>query len=225
MVINKDIPFKIKLENYLQKVKLSKDHKKINQIKKWINKVNKIGHPKAVYRESYIDKIEKDYVVIEGQKFKSKVLSINLQDIYKVIIYVITCGRELMEWVENIQGDILENYWLSMLQDSVLNQARDYVMEEINNNYFPGSTSTMNPGSTKGWSISEQTKLFKLLGELEREIGVSLTESFLMIPQKSVSGLVFPTEENFENCQLCSRKNCPRRKTPFEPELLAKKYN
>jgi hypothetical protein len=44
---------------------------------------------------------------------------------------------------------------------------------------------------------------------------VRLTESMLMIPRKSVSGIFFPSEEGFVACQLCERENCPSRKAPF----------
>jgi predicted transcriptional regulator len=45
-----------------------------------------------------------------------------------------------------------------------------------------------------------------------------------MIPLKSTSGILFPTEVDYKNCQLCSRKNCPGRKAPYNPELLKEKY-
>jgi len=32
----------------------------------------------------------------------------------------------------------------------------------------------------------------------------------------SVSGIVFPTETEFESCQVCHREDCPGRKAPFD---------
>ena len=50
-------------------------------------------------------------------------------------------------------------------------------------------------------------------------IGVTLSESFLMIPIKSVSGILFPKEIRFESCQLCPREKCAGRRAPYEESL------
>jgi hypothetical protein len=66
--------------------------------------------------------------------------------------------------------------------------------------------------------------LFGLLGDVEAAVGVRLTESFLMLPNKTVSGLVFPTTTSFASCQLCPRAVCPNRRAPYDAELFAQKY-
>jgi len=68
---------------------------------------------------------------------------------------------------------------------------------------------------TCGTPISQQKQLFQLLGDVESAVGVGLTDSFLMMPNKTVSGIFFPTEVNFVSCQLCTRENCPRRRTEY----------
>jgi hypothetical protein len=79
----------------------------------------------------------------------------------------------------------------------------------------------MNPGSGDAnvWPIEQQKELFSLFGDVENLIGVRLTDSFLMVPNKSVSGICFPTEINFQSCQLCHRMNCNGRKAPFDRKL------
>ena len=73
----------------------------------------------------------------------------------------------------------------------------------------------MSPGSLEDWPITEQTKLFSIFGDTERLIGVRLTDSMLMVPRKSISGILFPSEEGFTSCQLCDRERCPGRKAPY----------
>ena len=79
----------------------------------------------------------------------------------------------------------------------------------------------MHPGSgdVSVWPIEQQQALFSLLGDVESEIGVRLTESFLMMPNKTLSGILFPTETDFGACQVCRRENCPSRKAPFDEAL------
>ena len=224
-IIKTNIPFKIELDSFLKTIKLDKDHKAVNKIKKYIQEANKIGNPKAMYKQVFIDEIQNNKVKIENQEFDSKIMSVNLKDVHKVILYIVTCGQELNDWAKENEGDMLENYWLSMIQEETLRQAIDTILKEIDNNYLPGLSSRMNPGSLIDWSITEQRKLFKLLGNPKKEIGVKLTESSLMLPQKSVSGMVYPTETNFENCQVCPRKKCPSRSAAYNPSLLEDKYD
>jgi hypothetical protein len=80
----------------------------------------------------------------------------------------------------------------------------------------------MSPGSLEDWPITEQPKLFSLFGNTERVIGVRLTDSLLMVPRKSISGILFPSEENFISCRLCPREVCPSRKAPYDESHAAK---
>ena len=81
----------------------------------------------------------------------------------------------------------------------------------------------MSPGSLADWPIEEQRPLFNILGDVDAAIGVKLSESLLMIPNKSLSGMYFPTEVRFFNCQLCPREQCPGRKAKYS-EKMAKEY-
>jgi hypothetical protein len=40
-----------------------------------------------------------------------------------------------------------------------------------------------------------------------------------MLPNKSVSGIRFPTEIAFESCQLCRRENCSSRRAAFDKNM------
>jgi hypothetical protein len=82
----------------------------------------------------------------------------------------------------------------------------------------------MNPGSGEAsvWPLEEQRLLFTLLGgtqSVNQEIGVQLTPSYLMVPEMSVSGILFPSETNYTNCQLCQRPDCPGRRAHFDAHL------
>jgi len=39
----------------------------------------------------------------------------------------------------------------------------------------------------------------------------------LMTPNKTVSGIVFPSEKAIRTCQVCKRENCPNRQAEFDP--------
>ena len=46
-----------------------------------------------------------------------------------------------------------------------------------------------------------------------------LTQSCLMLPSKSSSGIFFISENDFNNCRYCPKLECPNRSAPFEKEL------
>ena len=82
----------------------------------------------------------------------------------------------------------------------------------------------MGPGSLADWPIQEQVNLFRLLGDTEAQVGVLLTESCLMLPTKSVSGIRFMASESWENCMLCPRPICPSRRAAYDPSLLSSRF-
>ena len=82
----------------------------------------------------------------------------------------------------------------------------------------------MGPGSLEEWPITQQRLLFDAMDGLDRQIGVKLTDSFLMVPVKSISGIRFPSKNRFESCQLCPRKNCIGRRAPYDQDLYEKRF-
>ena len=137
--------------------------------------------------------------------------------------YLATCGTELEEWSASFDDDLLHEYWDDQIMHLALNAAVEGLREAIRKRN-PSQTSSMNPGSLEDWPIQQQRPLFELLGDPELSVGVRLTDSFLMLPTKSVSGIQFPTEVHFENCQLCSRSDCPNRRAPYDAHLYEARY-
>jgi hypothetical protein len=72
----------------------------------------------------------------------------------------------------------------------------------------------MNPGSLKEWPLIGQRELFAILGRdyIFENIGVRLSDSMLMLPSKTVSGLGFESEKDYHNCIYCPLKDCPNRR-------------
>jgi hypothetical protein len=177
-----------------------------------------IARPKAMYRICYIDERSEEEVQMEGVRFTSVVMSQNLSEVERVFPYVVTCGVEL-EAIALPAEDVFAGYMLDGLKEMVLRQAIEHFRDHLAATYGLDRQrlSTMNPGSGNSdvWPISQQRQLFQLLGDVEASVGVRLTDSFLMTPNKTVSGILFPTEVPFVSCQLCTRADCPRRRTPY----------
>jgi len=198
----------------------SDDSKRIDQL---IIEAEKIAKPKAIYKLSTIDEKTENTVFIDKMKFTSRVLRVNLDEVHRAFPFIVTCGMELEEWSLKIT-EMMEQFWVDSMKEQAVLQAYQAVQNELENRYHLGITSTMNPGSLEDWPVKEQVPLFSLFGDPKKLIGVTLTDSFLMVPIKSVSGIIFPTNGQFESCQLCPRKNCPGRRAPYDPGLGESKY-
>jgi hypothetical protein len=178
-------------------------------------KIGAVMAPKAAYGIGYVDEKRTDSVVIDGICFQSRVLYQNLNGIGRVFPFVMTIGPAVDELIKN-EGNMLESYLLDQLGNNALRQLRLKLEDHLRKKFAFEKISCMSPGSLADWPIEEQKPLFELLGPVKRTIGVRLTDSFLMLPCKSVSGIYFPSEVSFFSCQLCPRERCDSRKAKYD---------
>ncbi|HHX66949.1 MAG TPA: vitamin B12 dependent methionine synthase [Gallicola sp.] len=214
-----DIQIESKVDDLFKLLKVDMNYDFASEIVELFEKGKKIGRPKALYGIAYINNKGENWVDIEGIRFTSRLLSINLKDVHRVFPYIVTCGMELNIWAKSI-NDPIEHYWADTFCEMVLRSAFKKMTEDFKSRLNPGKTATMNPGSLDDWPISDQRKLFYLMGDKVKDLGVELTDSFLMVPIKSMSGLMFSTETTYENCMLCPRERCPGRRSKYDPEAF-----
>lgn len=218
LTVLEDISWKADIDGLMKRFCLQPDSPDAKRVEVLARQAEEIGRPKVLYKEAHVEDKGEDYVIVDGVRLTSRVLRINLEGAYRVFPYIATSGTELERWSENID-DILERYWADTIKEIALYEALRAFEKHLDENFNPGRTSSMNPGSLGDWPICQQRQLFKILGHPERYIGVKLTESYLMLPIKSLSGIRFSTQIDFENCKLCSRKSCSDRRVPYDPEL------
>jgi len=219
-------PFKVQLEDILRKMRVKPGNDRIgNLVHELLEKARPIAKPKAVYDVAYIDSKDGDTVTIAGVKFTSHVLRINLDKVERVFPYVVTCGREMDE-MPLPPNDLMVSFCYDAIKEMAVQQARSYLQEHLTKTYALGQMSRMAPGAgaAEDWPITQQRQLFSIFGDTEKLIGVKLTDTCLMIPIKSVSGILFPTEIKFEACQLCPREQCVGRRAPYDT-AMAQKYH
>jgi hypothetical protein len=223
MTVLTEIPVELALHRVLSELHVAPESEDAAAVAQLVESVRAVVNPKAIYDICYIEDRTPNSVTISGITLSSRVLQVNLEKVHRVFPFVVTCGREL-EHIPDVDGDPLREYWLDHLRILALRAASEQVREHIDSSYQPGKMSSMSPGSLQDWPITQQTQLFALLGDVERTIGVTLTDSFLMVPMKSVSGMYFPTETSFHSCSLCPRKDCPGRSAPYDEHLWAQRY-
>ena len=216
------IPIQLDGEDIAKRLRMDKKRGGADDIRELVELAKSIIMPRAIYGVAYISNNGKDTVSVGNTTFTSHVLSTNLASIGRFFPYVITIGKDLEDRSKSLK--LLKQYCLEEIGNIALRTARKYLEDYLKSEYKITHLSSMSPGRLADWPITEQKLLFSLFGDVEDLLGVTLSDSMLMLPRKSVSGLFFPTEFHFESCQLCPRERCEGRKAPYD-EKLAKSYS
>ena len=221
-IILDKIPFVLDEEELFQKLRIEKDGEHAGELQEIIDLVSPLICPKAVFKVCDVETMEDDLIEICGVEFASRVLRKSLQEVDDVFAFIATCGNEL----ENLnipKYDFLKVFWVETVKEMALDTSVDFFTDFIKKEFKLEKLPSMSPGSGADniWPIEQQKQLFSIFGDTEKLIGVRLTESCLMIPNKSVSGVCFSKGTEFIGCKLCDRENCQKRRAVFNSELKA----
>ena len=222
-VVLDDIRVQLPLEDLFKRLHVREGSSQAAELRELVREAESIGVPKALCGVAYIDERGSDYVVLDGVRFSSRILAVNLAETHRAFPYIATCGTELEAWARGLD-DMLHRFWSDAIREAAMRNAMDAVVDYLQETYRPGETSRMNPGPLSDWPLEEQRPLFQLLGDTEATVGVHLTDSMLMVPTKTVSGIRFGAAGSFESCMLCPRTTCPNRRAPYDPALYNSRY-
>jgi len=220
MISIRDIPFNLNSDYLSEMLHIELGTNLSKEFEELVSVVQEIGKPKALYKVSFIDNKDTDSVTIDDVTFTSLALRKNLDSVNRVFPYIATCGTEVDEIV--IENDELEKkVWLYYIKLNLLQISIQYLMEQIKQCHKVSDLSTMNPGSGDAsvWPIEQLKDLFSMFTDVESLTGVRLMKSLVMVPDMSVTGILFTSETSFQSCQLCHRANCAIRRAPFSKEL------
>jgi hypothetical protein len=177
-----------------------------------------LSHPRAVYEvhETALD--EDGAVKLSGGRFTGKILAKVLAGSDLAAAYAMTLGPGLDAEASELgaKGDVLSSVLLDTAGTLVLARASIVLIGGIFNTQAAPRGYSVTPPFGPGqchWDLAEQRVLFDLIAP--SRIGIALTDTFLMIPKKSVSGIlgIGKPGEIFTDtpCRLCDRKDCPGR--------------
>ena len=142
-----------------------------------------------------------------------KVVFQQLKKVESVALFVCTAGNEIINKSRELmkEGEQLKGYVYDVFGSLVVEEAMDCIQESLKNKMQERGlkiTNRYSPGYC-GWDVAEQKKLFRLLPE--KFCGIELTDSCLMHPIKSVSGIIGigrSVKFNDYTCNLCDEEDC-----------------
>jgi len=130
-------------------------------------------------------------------------------------LFVATAGEEYETWNAKLKAknDLVDVFIADSIGTCIAEKAGEYLeiqLEEETGNLK--HTNRFSPGYC-GWNLIEQRELFSLLPT--GVCGISINDSCLMYPIKSISGIIGIGEnvtEKLYSCQICNKIDCFRRK-------------
>jgi len=188
-------------------------------IDQYISECKKIMSPQGGYvRFEAIVSESSEEIKIEGTRFQTgRIINKMLSNAEEYAFFMVTAGpapeslsRSLLE-----EGQYLEGYLVDLIESGIVESAANLVHDHISSLAASRNLKVTNwysPGYCS-WNVNEQQKLFSLIPE--GCCGITLSDSSLMSPIKSLSGIVgIGTSVKFQEytCEICNMKNCMFRK-------------
>lgn len=136
-----------------------------------------------------------------------------IKDSEKIAFFLCTAGPDISNASKHLmdEKDLLSGYVLDVIGSIAVEKAMDNIQEQFGNAMKASGykiTNRYSPGYC-GWKTSEQFMLFRIFPE--NFCGVRLTDSALMNPIKSISGVIgigSHVEYHEYHCDLCDAVNC-----------------
>lgn len=133
-------------------------------------------------------------------------------------LFVVTAGDQFEQWLQDVKksDDILLYFIVDSLGSCLAEKIADYmevILEEELKIKEWKHTNRFSPGYCN-WNVSEQQRLFRLF-PISQPCNIQLTSSSLMIPIKSISGIIglgSNVNKKDYSCSLCSMEHCYKRK-------------
>jgi hypothetical protein len=145
--------------------------------------------------------------------YPSKIVKTQFKNAGSLALFISTAGAEITEYSKNLSetGDPLSGFIFDIIGSVTVEKAADKMLQSLETDLQKSAlkiSDSFSPGYCD-WSVAEQQKFFALLPE--NFCGISLSESSLMWPIKSVSGMVAigsDMEHKGYQCYWCTDKDC-----------------
>jgi hypothetical protein len=182
-----------------------------------------LSKPKSVMSDVSILEFETTY---DGEGLNEKETPVGqiLEKADSLAVFVVTVGERVTEKIDELFKT--NDFALGSMLDSVASAGTDRAADHIETRYFDllsrkgritpsKGILRFSPGYC-GWHMSGQRKLFEFLRP--EDIGITLLDSYLMKPLKSISGImlagekeIFTFEDSYPFCGQCREHTCRNR--------------
>lgn len=189
------------------------DTQTLNLIKEAFLELKSVARMRSICRVFNL-KIEEDRLLFADISTNSRSLARNLNECEKVILFGATLGSEVdrlidrMSIMDMAKAVVLQACAAALLEEYCDNCQDDLTVKLKKEKYF------LRPRFSPGYgdfSIEYQKNIIHLLDSAKR-IGLTITDSYMMSPKKSVTAVIglsrYDRECSKSGCEVCEKTNC-----------------
>jgi hypothetical protein len=187
---------------------------------KSLDKAKALSKPEYIYEVKKVSTYGQGFIELEGgTRFSSAKIPAYIKGASHIAIFLVTIGDE----IENEAGSLtkdkepLEGYLLDRIGSFAVESVAISLEGNLRKHYsrLDKSVSRRYSPGYCDWPIEEQRVLAKILDF--SKIGVSLNDSCMMKPKKSISAIVAIADkgvftETGSTCEACEKKDCSYRR-------------
>lgn len=190
------------------------DNDMIDSLEKLKSEISEIIRPKCLFSFYKANPARKNHINVGNKEFHTgAVITQYLIEAEYYAVMVATAGREFQKLQCEIKasGDIYKEFLLDSIGSAIAEAVASWAclkIEEMVAGQGWGVSFPYSPGYC-GWHVSQQQVLFSLLPDTP--CGISLSDSSLMSPIKSVSAVIAVgpnTRKQKYGCELCNKPDC-----------------
>ena len=183
-----------------EKMRLKPGSKRAADFELMLQDAEKIARPKAAIMACSPVLVETNQIRLGNTLFVSELLWEKIRNIRVVYPYLVTCGVELDQWARSFDdaGNFTARFMADEIMLKIMLNAQKQLVARVTAIAGQGKLARVNPGFQSTWPITEQKTFFELMGDLPDRLEVQLTPSFLMNPAKSTTGIMYPSDEDFD---------------------------
>ena len=185
-----------------------------------IREVFSVAHDYCDIRGGYIikddieiNRSERILQINDTQFDVKRIVSNQLKKMDNVALFACTAGQGIGDYSKELmhEGDFVKGYIADVIGSEIVESAMDKIQDDLERKMEAQGwhiTDRYSPGYC-GWSVAEQHKLFSFFPK--NFCGITLTDSSLMQPIKSVSGVIGigpNVRRKGYVCQMCDMVNC-----------------
>ena len=188
----------------------------LDLIEGFISTCKELVSPRAayvMYDNASFDRTNYTTLVSGLELNTGKIVTSFLKKSKAVILFSCTCGEEVEKLSKSYirDGHGLEGFIVDLIGSELAESITEFLHNYIENTVALagyGVSNRFSPGYCN-WPVSDQHLLFSLLKD--NNCGIELTQSSLMLPIKSVSGIIGigPSLKRTDyKCRICKDENC-----------------
>ena len=204
---------------YLGYGKNEVDDKTLQEIQDSFRELERLADKKSIYRIFELSLKDENELKIGNVEIYSRNLRTNLKDCKQVVLFAATLGAEVDRLIRKMQVvDMAKAVVMQACAATLLEEYSDELQQKIAER-MQEQGKYIRPRFSPGYgdfSIQHQKDVLAML-ETSKRIGVTMTDSYMLTPTKSVTAVIGIGDAemncNLNSCEECDKTDCTYRRS------------